>query len=93
MEAHRIEDLAKGIAVPSQGRNPLDILSDEDTVEMEKALAGMRIRAIECPKTMTRAATDAACNQLEKKGGAPCDDSVQIGEGRLFRRSRYSGRN
>ena len=98
--AHHIDELAKGSAGLSQGWSAVDILLDGDTVELAKASAGARIRAIECPKKVTRAA-DALVYNRPNKGGAPPHCSVQIGgvgrsasdEGRLFRGGRHAGRN
>ena len=60
MEAHGIKQLAKEIAIPPQGGNPLDFLSDEDTRALSTTLPGLKIRAVEGVKAMIRTAAHVA---------------------------------
>ena len=68
METNCIEQLAKVIAILSQGWSPIDILSDEDTTEIAETYSGMRIRTVENLKTMTRTVTNVTFATLNLEG-------------------------
>ena len=67
METDCVEQLAKEVAVLSQGWPPLDIPLDGFTMAIAQTLSGMRVRTSEGLMTITPTVADVAATILKQK--------------------------
>ena len=71
LETQGIEQLAKEIAILTQGWGRLDIRSDEDTMLSAQTSSGTKIGTVEGFKTLSRTVADIAHTSPNQKGGHP----------------------